>query len=167
MPSPSRRGTIVQLNRKPEVPGEHGLPKVPVPTVRVNRSGVEGDFNRYRTEEKHRDPDMAVLVLPSEVISALNREGWPVRAGDLGENLTTSGLANDEFRPSRRVRAGTVLLEVSKACDPCDNLYLLPYVGRTRGPEFLRTTLGRRGWYCRVVEEGVVRTGDPIGFESG
>jgi len=167
MASRELTGMVVQLNRKPEVPGEHGLPKVPVPTARVSRSGVEGDFNRYRTEEKHRDPDMAVLILPFEVISALNQEGWPVRPGDLGENLTSSGLPNNEFRPSRKVRAGSVLLEVSKPCDPCNNLYLLPYVGTTRGPEFLRTTLGRRGWYCRVVEEGVIQKGDPIRFESG
>jgi len=165
MAGEDRNGTVVQLNRKPEVHGEHGLPKIPVPTFRVLRSGVEGDFNRYRTEEKHRDPDMAVLLLPFEVISALNREGWPVRPGDLGENLTTSGLPNDEFRPSRKVRVGSVVLEVSKPCTPCDNLFLLPYIGTSRGPEFLRTTLGRRGWYCRVVEEGVVRTGDPVRFE--
>jgi MOSC domain-containing protein YiiM len=158
-------GAVAQLNRKPEVPGEHGLPKTAVPTARITRAGVEGDFNRYRREEKRNDPDMAVLLLPLEVISALNHEGWPVRPGDLGENITSSGLANEEFRPSRNVRVGSVLLQVSKPCDPCTNLFLLPYVGTTRGPEFLRTTLGRRGWYCRVVEEGTIRTGDRIQFD--
>ena len=159
-------GTVVQLNRKPEVAGEHGLPKVPIPTARITRAGMEGDFNRYRTEEKHSDPDMAILLLPLEVISALNAEGWPVRPGDLGENLTTSGLSNESFRPARTLRAGTVRLQVAKPCDPCSNLYLLPYVGPSRGPAFLRTTLGRRGWYCRVVEEGDVRVGDSVRFES-
>ncbi|MGA8275007.1 MAG: MOSC domain-containing protein [Thermoplasmata archaeon] len=158
-------GTVVQLNRKSQVPGEHGLPKIPVPAARITKAGVEGDFNRYRTEEKQDDPDMAVLLLPLEVISTLNQEGWPVRPGDLGENITCSGLANDEFRPSRKVRIGPVLLEVSKPCDPCNNLFLLPYIGNSRGPAFLRTTLGRRGWYCRVVVEGTVRTGDRIQFE--
>ncbi|MCI4372448.1 MAG: MOSC domain-containing protein [Thermoplasmata archaeon] len=127
---------------------------------------MEGDFNRYRREEKHDDPNMAILIVPLEVLSALNQDGWPVRPGDLGENVTTSGLPNDEFRPSRRVRIGPVLLEVSKPCDPCDNLYQLSYVGKTRGPAFLRTTLGRRGWYCRVIEEGTIRTGDSARFEQ-
>ena len=161
-----RTGAVKQLNRKSEVPGEHGLPKTPVASARVTRAGFEGDFNRYRREEKHDDPDMAVLLLPLEVISALNGEGWPIRPGDLGENLTTSGIPNDAFRPSQKVRVGKVLLEVSKPCTPCDNLFLLPYVGKMRGPEFLRTTLGRRGWYCRVLEEGVVRTGDRIELVS-
>jgi MOSC domain-containing protein YiiM len=159
-------GAVIQLNRKPEVPGEHGLPKVPVTEAKVLKTGVEGDFNRFRTEEKHSDPDMAVLLVPVEILTALNQEGWPVRPGDLGENITSSGVPNDEFYPSRKVRVGGVLLEVSKACTPCDNLYLLPYVGPSRGPEFLRTTLGRRGWYCRVLVEGTIHKGDRIQFES-
>jgi MOSC domain-containing protein YiiM len=166
MRSQEPSGVVVQLNRKPERPGEHGLPKSPVPTAEITRDGLEGDFNRYRTETKHRDVDMAVLLLPLEVIAALNAEGWPVRPGDLGENITSSGVANDAFRPSVKVRVGPVLLEVSKPCDPCDNLYLLPYVGKVRGPTFLRTTVGRRGWYCRVLAGGTIRTGDPIRLES-
>jgi MOSC domain-containing protein YiiM len=166
MPPLDPQGTVLQLNRKSEVPGEHGLPKKPVPTAHVTKAGLEGDFNRYRREEKHDDPDMAVLIVPLEVIHALNAEGWPVRPGDLGENITSSGLPNDAFRPDRRVRVGSVLLQVSKPCDPCNNLYLLPYIGESRGPAFLRTTLGRRGWYCRVLEEGTVSTGDPIRFDS-
>ncbi len=167
MGAADRTGTVTQLSRKSEVPGEHGLPKVSVPGVKVTKEGLEGDFNRFRTEVKHRDSDMAVLLLPLEVISALNAEGWPVRPGDLGENITSSGLANDEFLPAVKVRIGPVLLQVSKPCDPCNNLYLLPYVGESRGPAFLRTTLGRRGWYCRVLEEGTDHTGDRIRLESG
>jgi MOSC domain-containing protein YiiM len=142
MVAPAEMGTVVQLNRKSEVPGERGLPKVAVAEARLTTSGMEGDFNRYRREEKRDDPGMAVLLLPLEVVDDLNREGWPVRPGDLGENVTTSGIRNDEFRPSRKVRVGAALLEVSKPCDPCDNLFLLSYVGKTRGPAFLRTTLG-------------------------
>ncbi len=155
-------GRVVQVNRKSQTPGEHGLPKYPVTQAKVSAAGVDGDFNLYRHEEKRDDPDMAVLLLPMEVIEALNREGWPVRPGDLGENLTTIGIANDAFHPSQRLRAGTVLLQVSKACDPCTNLYLLPYVGSEKGPQFVRTTLGRRGWYCRVLQEGTVRPNDPL-----
>jgi MOSC domain-containing protein YiiM len=159
-------GRVVEVHRKPPTPGEHGLPKVRVPSIRITRAGIEGDYNRYPTEEKHSDPDMAVLLVPLEILAMLEREGWPVRPGDLGENITSSGLANDAFRPERKVRIGPVLVQVAKPCTPCDNLYLLPYVGVARGPAFLRTTLGRRGWYCRVLEEGVVRSGDAIRFES-
>ena len=156
------RGRVYRLHRKPEAPGEHGLPKASVPEARFHVGGVEGDFNRYRHEERHDDPAMAVLLLPRETLEELNREGWPVRPGDLGENVTTEGIPYDALSPGGRFRVGDAELEVSKACTPCDNLYLLPYVGPERGPAFLKTTLGRRGWYARVVHGGTVRVGDPV-----
>ncbi|MGD0587468.1 MAG: MOSC domain-containing protein [Thermoplasmata archaeon] len=148
---------------KPEVPGEHGLPKPSVPEVFVGRTGLQGDFNRYRHEQKADDAAMAVLIVPRETLAELEKEGWPVRPGDLGENITTEGIAYDAFVPGRRFRVGDAELEVSKACTPCDNLYLLPYVGPARGPEFLKVMLDRRGWYARVVREGRIRVGDRVG----
>jgi MOSC domain-containing protein YiiM len=65
--------------------------------------------------------------------------------------------------PGARVRAGAVELEISKRCDPCVVLYGLPYVGQERGPGFMRTLRGRRGWFARVVRGGVVRVGMEIG----
>jgi MOSC domain-containing protein YiiM len=155
-------GRVRQVNRKSQVPGEHGLPKVPVDSARFTARGVEGDFNRFRHEEKHDDPGMAVLIVPLETIEQFAREGWPVRPGDLGENVTSEGIAYDAFAPGRRFWIGDARVEISKPCTPCDNLYLLPYVGPQRGPEFLRVTLGRRGWYAKVLREGVVRPGDAI-----
>jgi MOSC domain-containing protein YiiM len=144
------------------VPNERGLPKPSVTETRILRSGLAGDFNRFRHEEKHDDEAMAVLLIPRETLEDLNREGWPVRPGDLGENVISTGIAYNAFIPGHRLRVGEALLAVSKACTPCDFLYLLPYVGRLRGPEFLKTMVDRRGWYARVIREGAVRVGDPI-----
>jgi len=157
-----RVGRVADLHRKPEVPGERGLPKPSVREAFVSFGGVAGDFNRYRHEEKQDDPVMALLIMPRETLVELDREGWPVRSGDLGENLTTEGIPYDALVPGRRFRAGEMEFEVSKACTPCDNLYQLPYVGPARGPEFLKTMLDRRGWYACVVREGRVRVGDRI-----
>ncbi len=163
--TPSAGGRVRQLNRKPEVPGQRGLPKVPVPEARVTVRGVEGDFNRYRHEEKADEPAMALLLMPIETIEQFGREGWPVRPGDLGENITTEGVPYGDFAPGRRFWIGAVRVEITKPCTPCDNLYQLPYLGRERGPQFVRASLGRRGWYARVLAEGTVRTGDPIHAE--
>jgi MOSC domain-containing protein YiiM len=57
---------------------------------------------------------------------------------------------------------GEVLLELSKPCEPCTVLYTLPYVGTERGPKFLRTVNGRRGWFARVLQGGTVRPDTPI-----
>jgi MOSC domain-containing protein YiiM len=160
-------GRVFQLHEKSEVEGEHGLPKPTVSHALVRPSGFSGDFNRYRHEEKKDDPAMAVLLIPRETLAELSQEGWPVRPGDLGENITTEGVEYDAFAPGRKFRAGEVTLEVTKACTPCENLFLLPYVGRERGPEFLRVMIDRRGWYARVLHEGRIRAGDRIEWVDG
>jgi MOSC domain-containing protein YiiM len=162
-------GEIQQINVKPQTKGEHGLPKRRVDSAFVAREGVEGDYNVYRHDELHDDPDQALLIMPIETISELNSEGWPIKPGDLGENFTTRGVPYHEFGVGKVFTAGGVRLQISKACDPCDNLNLLPYVGASRGPAFLKVMLGRRGWYARVLEEGQVKAGDSlmeVGTES-
>lgn len=155
-------GSVHQINIKPRTRGERGLPKKQVESVLVTKAGLAGDFNVYRQEELSGDPDSAVLLVPLETISQLNAEGWPVRAGDLGENITTQGLSYASFSPGKAFRLGGAVIEISRSCDPCSNLYLLPYVGPSRGPDFLKAMLGRRGWYARVAQEGRVRRGDSI-----
>ncbi len=156
------RGRIRSLHRKPETGEEHGLPKPTVPEVRITVAGVEGDFNRYRHEEQRDEPNQAVLLMPMETLHTLNLEGWPIREGDIGENVTTQGIPYDAFRVGDRFRLGDAEVEIAKPCTPCNNLELLPYVGKENGPRFLKTMLNRRGWYARVTREGRVRTGDLI-----
>ncbi len=165
MEQPSDRspgGFVYRLGSKGKRAGERGLPKPEVGQAEILAEGLEGDYNVYRQTERAGDPAMALLLIPLETIEALNRDGWPVRPGDLGENVTTRGVRYEELRPGRRFRIGSAVVEISKACDPCTNLYTLPYVGDAKGPAFLRATLGRRGWYARVVTPGRTRRGDPV-----
>ncbi len=156
------RGRIVQLHLKPQEGRARGLPKRAVPRLAITRDGVAGDFNRWRTEKANGDPDQAVLLLSEEILIGLRAEGWPVQAGELGENVTLAGLPPDALQPGAQVHLGEVLLEVSKPCDPCTVLYSLPYVGTERGPAFLRTLQGRRGWFARVLRGGTVRPESPV-----
>ena len=160
------QGRIVQVNRKPRQGRARGLPKQPAAELTIVTEGVEGDFNRWRTEKANGDPDQAVLLLSDEILADLRAEGWPVERGHLGENLTVANLPASALGPGVRIHAGEVVLEVSKACDPCTVLYSLPYVGLERGPSFLRTLQGRRGWFARVVRGGIVRPDMPIEVES-
>jgi MOSC domain-containing protein YiiM len=156
------RGRVVQLNLKPKEGRARGLPKRAAGQLTITPEGVEGDYNRWRTEKAGGDPDQAVLLLNDEILADLRSEGWPVQRGDLGENVTVAGLPLDALREGVIVRLGDAVLEVSKECDPCTVLYNLPYVGIERGPEFLRAMHGRRGWYARVLQGGVVRANAPI-----
>jgi MOSC domain-containing protein YiiM len=160
-------GRIVRLQRRPREGRSRGIPKRAVDELVITAEGVEGDFNRWRTEKAAGDPDQAVLLLSEEILAELNAEGWPVRPGDLGENLLLAGLPADALTPGARVRAGEVELEVSKRCDPCVVLYGLPYIGQERGPAFVRTLRERRGWFARVVRGGVLRVGMGIDGKLG
>jgi MOSC domain-containing protein YiiM len=150
------RGRVVQLHLKPREGRARGLPKRAVSQLTITANGVEGDFNRWRTEKADGDPDQAVLLLNEEILVALRSEGWPVQPGELGENLTLADLRPDALQPGVQVQLGEVVLEVTKPCDPCTVLYTLPYVGVKRGPEFIRTMTGRRGWFARVLHGGTV-----------
>jgi MOSC domain-containing protein YiiM len=155
-------GRVVQLNLKPKEGRARGLPKRAASRLTITAEGVEGDYNRWRTEKANGDPDQAVLLLNEEILTDLRAEGWPVQPGDLGENVLVAGLPDDALEPGATIRLGDVVLQVSKACDPCTVLYTLPYVGAERGPQFLRTMHGRRGWYARVLQGGTVRENTPI-----
>ena len=155
-------GIVLRTSLKPRTPGQRGLPKLSVPSLEITQQGAVGDFNCYRAEQMPDDLDQALLLLTEEVIHDLQSEGWPVQPGDLGENLTLAGVPERMLAPGVRLRIGEVLVEVSLACDPCATLYALPYVGRERGPEFLRRLNGRRGWYARVLQPGVVTPGSPV-----
>lgn len=160
-------GRILQMSVKSKTPGQRGLPKRAVTHLEIQATGAVGDFNHYRTEELPGDLDQAVLVLTDEILTALGAEGWPVRPGDLGENLTLADIPEADLKPGVRLRLGEVLLEISLACDPCTVLYALPYVGSGRGPEFIRALHGRRGWYSRVIRPGTVGPTTPVEVVSG
>ena len=155
-------GRIERLSVKPETPGEYGLPKRAVPFLAVTPLGAEGDFNNYRTREMPGDRDQALLLMTREVLDALRSEGWPVEAGDLGENITLDGVAEASLGPGTRFRLGPVEIEISKACDPCTETYVLPYIGPERGPAFVKALVGRRGWYARVHTAGRIDLDSPV-----
>jgi len=156
------QGRVVRLHLKPREGRARGLPKRAVPRLTITPEGVQGDFNRWRTEKAEGDPDQAVLLLSEETLADLRAEGWPVQAGELGENLTLAGLPPAALQPGARVCVGGVVLEVSKACDPCTVLYSLPYVGIARGPAFICTLEGRRGWFARVLQGGTILPEMPV-----
>ncbi len=155
-------GRVLRLSIKPETPGEFGLPKRAVPALVVSAAGAEGDYNRYRAEQLPGDRDQALLLMTDDLLGTLRGEGWPVSPGDFGENLTFAGVPEASLSSGVRIRLGVVEIEVSKACDPCTELYSLPYIGPERGPAFVRALVGRRGWYARVLIGGRLDLETPV-----
>jgi len=91
-----------------------------------------------------------VLLVDYESLDAMRLEPGIIR-----ENITTDGLAVNALPIGQRLRIGESLLEVAAVCTPCDQLEKIR-------PGLRREIRGRRGMLCRVLESGVVRTGDRI-----
>ena len=151
--------SVIQISVKPDTPGEVGLPKMPVDQALVKKEGLEGDYNRARMK-KGNDPDKAVMIISTDILDQLNQEGWPVKPGDVGENLTITNIDYKKIAAGQKYLIGEAEIEISFICEPCTNLYKLPYVGTQRGPEFMATIMNRRGWYARVLKEGLVSVGN-------
>ena len=95
-----------------------------------------------------------VLVMDLETL-----EEFGIEPGRARENITTRGIALGMLPLGQRLRAGEVLLEVTKPCTPCHQMDEI----RQGLQDALR---GRRGLLCRVVEPGRIRRGDRIEIEE-
>ncbi len=79
--------------------------------------------------------------------------------GAFGENISTTGLTEENVFIGDRFRLGTALVEVSQGRQPC---WKIDHKFRRKGITARVIETGRCGWYYRVIEPGVVRTGDDL-----
>ena len=105
--------SVLQINKKSKTKTEAGLPKVPIDKADVTLMGVDGDFNRFRSTKKDNDPKMALLVLTTDIINELNNEDWPIKPGDLGENLTLTDIDYRSLAPKQKYAIGSTQIEIS------------------------------------------------------
>ena len=133
--------TVKHIFRAPK----HGLPMQETAEARlVADSGIEGCAHA-RSGGKRQ-----VLLVDQETLEAMD-----LAPGIIRENITTEGLAVNSLDLGQRLRIGNSLLEVSMVCTPCDHLEKLR-------PGLRREIRGRRGMLCRVLEGGLVHSGDRI-----
>ena len=140
-----------------------GIFKTPVTgPVMVRRLNLDGD--QQADLRVHGGPDKAVYVY-----SALNYDLWRTEFdrdlpyGQFGENLTVTGLLEDDIHLDDVIEAGAALLQVTQPRFPCFKLGI-----KMGDQRFLRRFLnsGRSGFYCRVLREGIVTVGDAVSFSS-
>lgn len=109
----------------------------------------------------HGGIHLAVYAYPHEHYDfwarALGRND--LHFGQFGENLTVTGMTEDQVHIGDRFRIGTAVVEVTQPRVPCSKLAFK--MNRPQFPkEFLAS--GRSGFYLRVIEEGEIGAGDPI-----
>jgi len=136
--------------------------KLPVAdTVVVDAMGLAGDEQADRTV--HGGIDKAIHHYPAD-----HYDWWRGYLGDaplldapgaFGENISTTGLDEDNVFLGDRFRLGTALVEVTQARQPC---WKLDHRFQAKGVMAQVVKTRRTGWYYRVLEPGKVRAGDTL-----
>ncbi|MEP6816999.1 MAG: MOSC domain-containing protein [Marmoricola sp.] len=144
--------------------GRTSIDKHPVTTpVRVRTLGLEDD--QVADTHHHGGVDQAVYAFGREDLDFWEGElGQPIRDGQFGENLTVQGIDVNEAEVGERWRVGTAVLEVASVRIPCNDFKNWQRLNGYDAHAWVKrfTAVSRPGPYLRVVQEGVLSTGDPI-----
>lgn len=120
------------------------LPQALQSVVAVGGMGLEGDCHAAPDSERQ------ILAVDAEIL-----EEFDLKAGDIKENITFSGIGIQTLEKGARVRVGKAIFEVLYPCKPCD------YLGRF-SPGLEERMRGMRGIFLRVLEGGLVKVGDEV-----
>ncbi|MEU7864258.1 MOSC and FAD-binding oxidoreductase domain-containing protein [Nonomuraea sp. NPDC049141] len=124
--------------------------------VRVEASGLVTDDHVDDAD----DLDRALLCYQRSYYDSWDSElGRQLPHGTFGENLTIDGPVDAEVMLGDELRIGEVRLRVTQPRIPCRKMAVR--LGEEDFPtRYLRS--GRIGFFCNVVEPGLVRPGDKI-----
>jgi len=139
--------------------GRTGIDKRPISgEVRFENNGVAGDLVIDR--KAHGGFDKAVYAYAIEdALWWQQQVEQKLTPGAFGENLTTKGIELNTCLIGERWQVGTTVLEVSEPRIPCR-----VFAGFWQRPTLIKdfTEAKRSGTYLRIIEEGVVKSGDEI-----
>ena len=138
-----------------------GVPKLPINKAQIKFEGVDGDFNKFRTEKKNSTGTRAVTLFSLEQIEKLKSEGHSIDVGTTGENITIEGVDWPSLEVGARMMIGEAMIELSEPTAPCSKI----------GKSFIdgafsridhELELGWSRWSASVIEEGQVEVGNQV-----
>ncbi|MCP4353464.1 MAG: MOSC domain-containing protein [Desulfobacterales bacterium] len=133
-----------------------GIAKIPVAhSLHLGKCGFEGDG--VADLKHHGGADKAVCVYSLDYYSYWEDVlGRKLPSAAFGENLSVSGLKEDDICIGDIFQIGTALVQVSQPRQPCKTL-----AARYGRNDFVKLVVdsGFTGLYFRVLEEGMAETG--------
>ena len=144
----SDTGKIISLNTSEK----KGTIKTPVDRIAIDESGIVGDAHAGNW---HRQ----ISILTSEEISIFSKQmKTDIDYGSFAENLTTQGVDISSAALLDTFTSGTVRLQVTQIGKKChgDKCAIFQQIGKCAMPH--------KGIFCRVIDSGVVKTGDEITY---
>ncbi|GAB3134519.1 MOSC domain-containing protein [Amycolatopsis stemonae] len=147
------------LGHRRELPVLSAITKarVAAPELKLTELNLDGD--RQADLTVHGGVDKAVYVYPAEHYAAWREDGLSVAVADFGENVSLSGVTEDDVRIGDVWSWGDALVQVSQPRSPCFKLAMK--TGR-KDVTPLMIDSGRSGWYLRVLRPGTVPTSGAI-----
>ncbi|WP_236634845.1 MOSC domain-containing protein [Alteribacter lacisalsi] len=165
------KGTVHSLNRgttqviagSGEKAVESAIVKKPVEdTVYLSRETLEGD--EVADTVHHGGPDKAVCVYAKEHFPYWKEKtGKNFEPGSFGENITVTGLLEDNVCIGDTFEWGEAVVQVSQPRHPCYKLAKRHDIKQL--PLFVQES-GYSGFYLRVLKEGQVSKSDPLVFKE-
>jgi MOSC domain-containing protein YiiM len=166
-------GVVTAVSRSPR----HTLAKANEDSIRlVAGLGIEGDAHQGATV-KHRsrvarDPTQPNLrqvhLIHTELHDELHRKGFAVSPGQMGENITTSGIDLLGMASGTRLHLGdSAVVEVTGLRNPCAQLDKIQkgLMAATLDRDADGNLVRKAGIMSVVLSGGEVRPGDPIRVE--
>ena len=155
----------------------HHFSKTPSLSIRLLKGlGVAGDAHMGETV-KHRsrvrkDPTQPNLrqvhLMHAELFDELRAKGFVVRSGELGENVTTSGIDLLALPAGTRLHLGaSAVVEITGLRNPCiqiDN-FQQGLMAATLDKDANGNLVRKAGIMSIVIAEGDVRPGDAVHVE--
>jgi hypothetical protein len=155
----------------------HHFSKTPSFSIRLLAGlGVAGDAHMGETV-KHRSrvrrdltqPNLRqVHLLHAELFDELREQGFSVQPGDLGENVTTSGIDLLALPTGTRLHLGaTAVIEVTGLRHPCIQIdgFQKGLMAATLDKDAAGNLIRKVGIMSIVLSDGDVRPGDAIRVE--
>ena len=166
-------GTVVAVSLR----ASHHFSKTPGLSIRLLRGlGVTGDAHMGETV-KHRsrvrrDPTQPNLrqvhLIHAELFDEVRAKGFPVAPGELGENITTSGIDLLALPTGTRLHLGeSAAVEVTGLRNPCIQIdhFQNGLMAATLDKDVDGDLVRKAGIMSIVISEGDVRPGDSIRVE--
>lgn len=140
-----------------------GIYKMPVNgPVEIKALGIEGDA--ICDTKNHGGPDQAIYVYGGGDYAWWSQEiGKELAPGTFGDNLTISELESAQFNVGDFLHIGEITLQVTSPRIPCGT-----FATRMDDPQWVKKfrAAERPGLYCRVIKQGIVRSGDEVSAEK-
>ena len=153
--------------------GNHRFSKRNVEAITlIAGEGVEGDAHRGVTVQHlsriKKDPTQPNLrqvhLIHNELIENLQRQGFKVEPGTMGENVTTAGLDILSLPVGTRLRFGGAEIEITGLRNPCGQLdnYQQGLTKAVLDKDSDGNLVRLAGIMAVVVVGGIVKIGDSI-----